>query len=264
MFAISTEGVPCIHSYAQAKQRYDSIKPIRGNSNNLRPIGPRSKQHMQIVEGRNTHGHYYAAALHTTERVRWYEGGKIQVRSGTWSTLSTSCFIQAVSPFRSHIGHNHLWVDMTAMKDGETGLWFERSAADGVGGWQCTNPPKYYINKLNKEVTRQIRAIPAIVLMQNYLKTMHALGAYEGRQSVWNKPTHAREMLTRIVTAMQQDPNYEPPLEVLARLGDAALGPMSWGVVYHVVAVMNAIPPDTLHDKHYITENVCRKGVRCE
>jgi hypothetical protein len=73
MFGISTDGLPRIRDYAAAKRHFDSITPIRGGNSGIRPIGKRSKNHMQIVEGNNERGPYYAAKLYDTECVRWYE-----------------------------------------------------------------------------------------------------------------------------------------------------------------------------------------------
>ena len=261
MYALSTDGLHRIHSYPAAKQHYESITPIRGST--IRPIGKRNKKHMQIVESNHPiNGHYYAAVLYRTECVRWYENGKIQVRCEGWVSQSTAKFIDAVSPFYAHIQHNHLWVNDNAMNVTRDGLWFERSAADGVGGWQCLNPPKYYINTPNKETTKRIRNLPALKATQQYLKHMAALGAYErvAWMSAWDRQHKTDTLFNQIL----RHPDDEPDLETLAELGDVARGPFNWEWVYRRAAAAGITTNDQLYDKHYITARVNRKGVLTE
>jgi hypothetical protein len=261
MYTISTYDLFKIYNYASAKQHYESITPIRGST--IRPIGKRNKKHMQIVENRDpTHGHYYAARLYNTECVRYYENGKIQVQCEGWVSQSTAKFIDAVSPFVASIGNNLLWVHNNAMNVTRDGLWFERSAADGVGGWQCLNPPNYYINTLNKETTKRIRNLPALKATQQYLKHMKALGVYEGVRgiSAWERQQKTDTLFNQIL----RHPDTEPDLETLAELGDVAGGPFNWEWVYRRADEVGITTNDKLYDKTYITERVNRKGVLTE
>lgn len=260
MYAINTNGLPCIHDYAQAKRHYDSITPIRGSSPPIRPVGDRRKQHMQIVEGENKHGHYYAAKLYRTECVRWYER-QMQILGGGWATQSTAQFIHAVSPLGVHRAHHYVWVHGVALGSSDTGLWFERSAADGVGGWRCLNPPEYYIKTLNKEATKRIRNLPAVKATQQYLRSMKALGAYElvGWMSEWQRKSRMVEILGSIL----QHHDTEPDLDTLAKLGGVALGPVGWDEVYTIATNAKVVTYNQLYDRCRIDDSKRpeRKGV---
>jgi hypothetical protein len=140
------------------------------------------------------------------------------------------------------------------MNDTRDGLWFEK----GDSGWVCLNPPKYYTNTLNKEITKRIRNLPAVKAAQQYLKHMKALGAYDGvkNRHIW--------MRKNPLTHMLQNPDVEPDLETLAALGDIVKGPIDWELVYRVALQARVITEDQLYNKTYITERVNRKGVRTE
>ena len=257
MFGISTDGLQRIRDYAAAKRHFDSITPIRGAT--IRPIGQRSKKHMQIVEGNNERGPYYAAKLYDTECVRWYENGgddMVQVRCGGWTSQSSAAFIGAVSVYATNLQHNYLWVNGHAMKNSADGLWFEGESYKQV----CLNPPKYYTHDLNREVTKHIRNLPAVKAMQSYLKHMAALGAYENVTATYMSKHTTQTCLAEILAR----PTNEPDLETLAKLGDAVRGPMGWALVYDCAVTARVVTREELRLKHYITDNVNRKGVQCE
>jgi hypothetical protein len=259
MFGISTNGLPRIRDYAAAKLYFDSITPIRGGNSGIRPIGKRSKNHMQIVEGNNERGPYYAAKLYDTECVRWYENGgddMVQVRCGGWTSQSSAAFIGAVSVYATNLQNNHLWVNGHAMHDTQGGLWFEGESYKQV----CLNPPKYYVAQLNPETTKHIRNLPAVKAMQSYLKHMAALGAYENVKATYMSKQTTQTCLAEILAR----PTNEPDLEVLARLGDAVRGPVDWALVYDCAVSARVVTREELRLKHYITDNVNRKGVQCE
>jgi hypothetical protein len=257
MFGISTDGLPRIRDYAGAQKYYNGTQPKRGTT--IRPIGKRSKNHMQIVEGNNEHGHYYAAKLYDTECVRWYENGgddMVQVRCGGWTSQSSAAFIGAVSVYATNLQNNHLWVNGHAMHDTQGGLWFEGESYKQV----CLNPPKYYVAQLNPETTKHIRNLPGVKAMQAYLKHMAALGAYENVKATYMSKHTTQTCLAEILAR----PTNEPDLETLAKLGDAVRGPMDWALVYNHAVTARVVTREELRLKHYITDNVNRKGVQCE
>lgn len=260
MFAISTDGCHTIHTYDQAKQHYESIEPIRG-SNNIRPYGKRSRQNQRISEGKMDGVHYYAAILYVTECVRWFADGRVQVRSGGYTTVSTSAFIHAVSPFSSRLFDNHLWVNGIPVADGEVGLTFKQ---DAHRDWVCLNPPTLYTKHFNKAEAKRLRDLPVFKTVQEYLKNMKALGAWDNK--LVNSDTNlyqARLHLRNILTEYKTNPNYEPPLEVLAGLGEWSHGPISTDLLYQVCNETRLTDDAKLYDRRDVPIGTMKKGVCC-
>ena len=106
MYASNITDLPTLHSYEQALEHYESIKPIRG-SNNLRPIcntpNGRRKKHMQIIKRKDA----IACRLYETDVLVFHKGsswetGVIEYHSGTWISNSTHSFA-------SEILHPYIW-----------------------------------------------------------------------------------------------------------------------------------------------------------
>jgi len=254
MFAISTEGVVVIYTYDEAKQHYDYIKPIRGT--NIRPLGKRSKQHMMITEGSNEHGHYFAAKLYRSECVRWYQDGRIQVRADGYATVSTACFIHAVSPMTGNLQDNAVRVNGIRMADTYNGLWFEKRDLH----WVCTNEPKCYIENLNRTETARLRKLPAVPYIQTYLKSMKALGAYDTP----NPASFGFSLKTDDLLMVLLGCNGEPPMDMLARFGEGIRGQWSTEMLYRVCLTAKLTTREALYDKEYVPAASSKKGVICE
>lgn len=256
MYGINTNDLPVIHDYDHAKRHYDYITPIRGT--NIRPIGKRSKQHMQITEGSNEHGHYFAAKLHRSECVRWYHNGRIQVRADGYSTVSTASFIHAVSPMTCHIRDNAVRVNGIRMADTYNGLWFEKRDLH----WVCTNEPKCYIEKFNRTETARLRKLPAVPYIQTYLKSMKALGAYDNPNPVgsgFGSSFKADDLLLDMLKC-----NGEPPMDMLAKFGEGVRGQWSNEMLYRVCFKFGLTTRDALYDREYVPAASSKKGVICE
>ena len=259
MFAISTDGCHVVRTYNDAKQHYESIKPIRGSSN-IRPYGPRNKQHMLIEEGTMDGVPYYAAVLYHTPCVRWFVDGRIQVRTASFNTVSTAKFIYAVSPFNAQLYDNRVWVNNIPIADGDVGLTFQRD--DITNTHVCLNLPELYTKHFNRAETKRLRDLPVIQQTQTYLKSMKALGAWD------NRPNHrhyrVQEVLHGILNAHVSDHGYEPPLEALAELGNYSRGPVAWDIVYTVCMQVELTSDDKLYERRDVPIGTMKKGVCCE
>ena len=92
-FHIDTQGIPTLRTYEKASKLEASIKPIRGRSDNCKPIGDRKKQHMSIRRDGNN---VIRARLHNTDVVAFHEDGLIEINMGGWNSVSTRLFLQEV------------------------------------------------------------------------------------------------------------------------------------------------------------------------
>ncbi len=101
------------NSYVHYRNLYNNVKPIRGRSPEVRPIGNRRRDHEQIVRNDLGNGEYsYAAKLYNTQVVEYMPNGDVILRTDGWHTPSTAEFIHEHSPFSCWKQGKQLWVRM--------------------------------------------------------------------------------------------------------------------------------------------------------
>lgn len=84
------------NDYASALKHYESVKPIRGDKDERRPIG--SNRRYKYMEIRRPNELTVAAVLYDTPCVEYSEDGFITLNVGRWDTITTARFIDAVLP----------------------------------------------------------------------------------------------------------------------------------------------------------------------
>ena len=97
-------------SFKHYEAKYNSTKPIRGRSVEIKPIGQRRRDWETITSQDVEGGKSYSAKLYSTECVEYFPNGDIVVRCGEWATPTTAEFIFAHSPFRCFKRHKKLWI----------------------------------------------------------------------------------------------------------------------------------------------------------
>lgn len=96
--------------YKRMANRWEVTKPIRGRSEDVRPIGKRTRDHETVVRIEREGVVSFGAKLYDTVCVEYFPDGMVVVRCGAWSTPSTADFISRFSPFRCWKQHNKLWI----------------------------------------------------------------------------------------------------------------------------------------------------------
>ena len=91
----STNRIPYLRTYAEAKHLHDRVKPIRGHTPELRPLAARRDKQMSIRE--NPEGHI-ECVLYETAVVTFKPSGSVIVTPGKWPSAYTSSFIENVLP----------------------------------------------------------------------------------------------------------------------------------------------------------------------
>lgn len=86
-----------VRSFTDAETKYHNITPIRGNANDIRPIGDRRAQHMRIVKLDN--GDAFACRLYNTDVVTYHRDGRVVLNTGGWDTMSTANFLHSCLPY---------------------------------------------------------------------------------------------------------------------------------------------------------------------
>jgi len=82
-----------LHSYADALAKYNSIKPIRGNLYNVRPLDSRRAQHLRIEMA----GEDVCCVLYRTRVVTYHKTGAVTLNYGGWNTTETRAFVEALT-----------------------------------------------------------------------------------------------------------------------------------------------------------------------
>ncbi len=98
--------------YKRMETKWAVVKPLRGRSEDVRPIDKRRRDWETVVRIERDGVVSYGAKLHDTVCVEYFPDGAVTVRCGAWSTYSTADFIRRFSPFRCWKQHNKLWIQV--------------------------------------------------------------------------------------------------------------------------------------------------------
>ena len=156
-------GIPRLHDYAAALERFKNTKPIRGRTDITRPmypLGHRNKvdsfwmQHCQLTQD-------IECMLYRTPVVTFKANGEVHIKSDGWNSISTSNFIcEVLGGVSAYIyDHNlcvHLW--------NENGAEQYRVPNDGTlvlrreGRWQyVSGAPNNVIHRINRKAVNAAR-----------------------------------------------------------------------------------------------------------
>ena len=134
----TSNALPSITSYAEAKRVYENTKPIRGNPA-FRPLDRRSiyaKGSIKQV------GDNYVIQLYRTDIVTYYPNGDVLLNTGNYGTISTASAIGQVSPFSCWTSQGRVCVCNRYNRQGsflvQPTLLFKR---DAEGIYRPENPP---------------------------------------------------------------------------------------------------------------------------
>jgi ribosomal protein L14 len=182
-FGIDGRDLPLLRSYARAKEKYDSITPIRG-TNNVRPLGGRRKQHQRIeVAKRNGAGAAgLACVLYNTACVTYYEDGTIHLAHDGHVSQSTCTFINRVAPVsgvRMDKQRDCLVVRVAGgeYKCGKDGLWLKYDETATV--YVPVDPEPFKVTLVNRVAMREVKKQYAAFMQ-------YAVGL--GKLTQWDRP----------------------------------------------------------------------------
>jgi hypothetical protein len=105
-----------IKLYNDLKTKYETTKPIRGRSTDVRPWGRRSRDWEQVIKCDRNGEIAYGAKLFNTDVVRVLPSGDVVLQSDGWYTPKTAEFIDGVlyglGCFKQY---NKLWVNVSGV-----------------------------------------------------------------------------------------------------------------------------------------------------
>jgi hypothetical protein len=98
----NSAGLVQMHSFAEAKNKWDNTTPIRGRSKDCKPLGRNRRyndrtiqKHWRVVED-GCLGQYvesYTANLWGTDYIEWFSDGRVFVKTGGYSSPTTNSTI---------------------------------------------------------------------------------------------------------------------------------------------------------------------------
>lgn len=156
-------GIPRLHSYADALDRFNNTKPIRGRTDITRPmypLGHRHKvdafwmRHCQLTQD-------VECFLYRTPVVTFKANGEVHIKSDGWNSISTANFIgEVLGGVSAYIyDHNlcvHIW--------NENGAEQYRVPDNGTlvlrkeGRWQyVSGAPNNVIHSMNRKAINAVR-----------------------------------------------------------------------------------------------------------
>jgi len=87
-----------IVTYAEAKLRYEQIKPIRGRAGDVRPLGNRKNDSYRIAKRINPLSDItsYQCILYRTPVVEFKPDGDVEINMGGWVSTANRTFIERI------------------------------------------------------------------------------------------------------------------------------------------------------------------------
>lgn len=150
--------LPRIHGYASALKHYDSIKPLRGRTEDVRPLcnttTGRRKKHLRILPTTYDGLPAMACRLHNTDVVTYVSDGRVVI-DNDYPSMSTNSFASGVLPygFGVSIYRGRTWVFQSS-----NAYWIptraklEMKQYDNGIGWYPVKPHIFYRHLANRKV----------------------------------------------------------------------------------------------------------------
>lgn len=150
-FSVNVDKLPSLRNYQQALKHYNTVKPIRGISPPLRPLGDRRKQHMRIDMSGDGSVMCY---LYNTACVVFHPDDTLSIDGG-YASDSTIRFIDRVTPSGISAQRAQGRIYVNGYNAGKHVLKFKRNEA--TLRWECLNPVQESRRVLDKAVAARVR-----------------------------------------------------------------------------------------------------------
>jgi hypothetical protein len=157
-------GISRLNNYAQAKEWYEAVEPIRGTGRNggLKPLGHRNRTHFQILKGTDDE---IKCRLYDTDVVTFFPDGRIFIKDATYITQTTANFISDVLGVRAAVQDRDIVVGIYGnsyrLRDGMV------LARDEQGIMRVLKVDKAYVHQVNRKVMSTLRK--SVKDFMNYL-----------------------------------------------------------------------------------------------
>lgn len=162
------------------KNVYDTTKPIRGRSADIRPLGDRRRDYERVEKiDEDT----YAYHLYNTHCVTIRRDNSITLDANKWHSISTAEFMTSWSPFIVVRRHRVLWA---LINNVYIALLKPLTVRLDENGQYVPDPTTYLVKVLNKQRARAARKLfePFLKFSKSILKLSDGWINYETRAQV--------------------------------------------------------------------------------
>ena len=132
-------NVPRVETYALAKNLFDSIKPIRGRSPEIRPLGNRRDADSYWVR---MNGEDVEFVLYKSAVITYKPDGGVVLTPDTYSTVSTHQFFARVLGVGANASRQHSVITLGDKRYTVRGKDTLTLKLDKSGNWQCVEGAK--------------------------------------------------------------------------------------------------------------------------
>lgn len=175
-------------NYREFKEKYENTKPIRGRSEDVRPLGKRSRTHEVIRANTQPDGSVsYACRLYRTDCVEYFANGDVVLRTGGHVGPTTAAFLHRYSPYSVMRAYGHIWAMSGTLPTchivpSKGGLRVERP---GSGPHKVHSLPMYR-KVVNRTKAREARSpfMPFLSWAKSFLSMSDGWIMYETRREV--------------------------------------------------------------------------------
>lgn len=194
----SMREIKRITTYAEAKLRYEQVKPIRGRAGDVRPLGERKNDKFRIAKRVNPLNNTtsYQCILYSTPVVEFKPDGDVEINMGGWGSSATRTFINRVLHLSCYSKNGSSVLCLGNKEEvvlHTTKNTVVRRLEVYPFTWELTSSEPVYETQLNKKKANAIRA--KYSEFEKYLKAMINLRT-ETRQEGFLGSKYAYELIT--------------------------------------------------------------------
>lgn len=183
----TVKQVPTLTDYFNANRRWEQTKPIRGRSNDLRPLAERRYADSYNIR-KNPSNQAIECVLYQTPSVTFMPDGEVLVSNGGWATASTHMFMCEVLgtgvSARGQRGKSIVTVGGNAFTLGDNEVL--RLRKNELRQYEVLGAQTHYDYKMNRTATNNVRA--RYKEFYNYLKGFVKLRAHESQGHHYGEP----------------------------------------------------------------------------
>ena len=199
--------VPRIKNYAEAIKKFNSIKPIKGRSDDKRPLGERRDVDTYSIR-KNVWTDAIECVLYQTPVVTFTVDDEVKIKFGRWSSASTCQFIDRLL---WNVTANRVRGDVVLhFNDGTKALVRDHEelvlVQAGNGAWVPKEKQTLYDYRVSRKEANAVRK--SVSQFRDYLAGVVKL---KGETTTYNEGTYYETTSTRVKTS------YTELIEVFGR-----------------------------------------------
>jgi hypothetical protein len=156
----TVQRVPRIHDYAQALRIHDTIKPLRGRSPEIKPLGARRDADTYHIRkaGNAVFGESIELVLYKTPVITFMPDGEVVLFVDSYNTVATHQFIQQVLGIGASGVRRTTVLTINNSKYTLANQDKLRLRKDVGGNWQVLNPAQQWTWRLDRKAVTNVRA----------------------------------------------------------------------------------------------------------